>query len=127
MGFFQLPLDLPHACTIAERISMLLHRNLDGEAVDSDKVIELSGELFDLLWPYRMSGENPVEPEATEVQQEAARIGREIVDQIEALHLGTDRLGQCIRNLFECLSLGQEGAEISLRAGEDPNSIQRPT
>ena len=27
---------------------------------------------------------------------------------------------------FECLELGEEGAEISLRAGEDPNSIQRP-
>lgn len=126
MGFFKIPLDLPHAGTIAERITMLLHRNLEGEAEGADTVTELAGELFDLLWPYRVSGENPAEPEATEAQQEAARLGRAIVEQIETLRIGSDRLGQCIRNLFECLALGEEGAEISLRAGEDPNSIQRP-
>jgi hypothetical protein len=48
------------------------------------------------------------------------------VDAIEALGVGEDRLGQNVRNLFECLGLGQEGAEISLRAGEDPRSLMRP-
>jgi hypothetical protein len=40
--------------------------------------------------------------------------------------LGHDRLGQCVRNFFECLELGREGAAISLRAGENPRSMQRP-
>ena len=46
--------------------------------------------------------------------------------EIERLKLGSDRLGQHVRNLFECLELGEEGAQISLRAGENPNSVQRP-
>ena len=41
-------------------------------------------------------------------------------------HVTSDRLGQLVRNYFECLELGAEGAEISLRAGEDPRSLQRP-
>lgn len=126
MAYFQLPLDLPHAGTIAERIVKLLQRGLDDEIMDTETVTELSGDLFDLLWPYRMDGENPEETEARQTRDEAARLGRAIVDEIERLQIGSDRLGQCIRNLFECLELGEEGAEISLRAGEDPNSIQRP-
>ena len=53
-------------------------------------------------------------------------LGRLLVDHIERDQLGHDRLGQGIRNLFECLELGREGAVISLRAGEDPRSFQRP-
>jgi hypothetical protein len=41
--------------------------------------------------------------------------------------IADDRLGQAVRNLFECLELGEEGAEISLRAGENPDSALRPT
>jgi hypothetical protein len=55
-----------------------------------------------------------------------ADLARALVDQIERAGAGSDRLGQHVRNFFECLSLGEEGAAISLRAGEDPNSIQRP-
>ncbi|MFZ5495316.1 MAG: hypothetical protein ACOZE5_08265 [Verrucomicrobiota bacterium] len=40
--------------------------------------------------------------------------------------LGHDRLGQGVRNYFECLELGREGAAIPLRAGKDPESMQRP-
>jgi hypothetical protein len=53
-------------------------------------------------------------------------LGRQLVDAMEAARLGGDRLGQLVRNLFECLELGKEGAEISLRAGENPGSLQRP-
>jgi hypothetical protein len=48
------------------------------------------------------------------------------VDAIEEDGLQSDRLGQWVRNLFECLEKAEEGLEISLRAGEDPNSLQRP-
>ena len=126
MAYFRIPLDLPHAGTIAERITVLIQRNMDDETMETEAITELAGDLFDVLWPYRVSGENPPEAEAREVRDEAARLGRAIVDEIERLQIGTDRLGQCIRNLFECLELGEEGAAISLRAGENPNSLQRP-
>jgi hypothetical protein len=60
------------------------------------------------------------------LRDEAAQLGRRLVECIEADEVGSDRVGQCVRNLFECLALGQEGAALSLRAGEDPNSLQRP-
>lgn len=127
MAFFKIPLDLPHAGTIAERIVAQISRSLEDDEGDQTRTIcELTGELFDLLWPHRMNGENPPEAEGLAVRDEAARLGRALVDEIESLQIGNDRLGQCIRNLFECLELGEEGAEISLRAGENPNSLQRP-
>ena len=49
------------------------------------------------------------------------------MDEIEKAGAGADRLGQQVRNLFECLELGEEGAAISLRAGENPRSLLRPT
>ena len=36
-----------------------------------------------------------------------------------------DRLGQCVRNLFECLGLPNEGRRVSLACGENPDSIMR--
>ena len=56
----------------------------------------------------------------------AAASGRKLVEEIERMGIGEDRLGQAVRNLFECLGFAEEGAAISLRAGEDPNSLMRP-
>jgi hypothetical protein len=36
-----------------------------------------------------------------------------------------DRLGQLVRNLFECLGLPEEGAALALQCGEDPGSPLR--
>ena len=69
---------------------------------------------------------DPSDDETREVVEESAVIARQIVDEIEQLQVGEDRLGQLIRNLFECMGLGKEGAEISLRAGENPGSLLRP-
>jgi len=125
-AFVDLPLDLPHAGTIAIRIQRFLEQRSGDEPPEYDLLLERAEELVDLLVSSNASGENPPEPAATSTRDEAARLGREMVDMIERLDVGHDRLGQCVRNLFECLSLGEEGAEISLRAGEDPNSLQRP-
>lgn len=125
-AFFDLPLDLPHAGTLALRIQRFLEQKGGTEPAGYDQLLETSEVLVDLLVPFNVSGENPPEPRATTVRDEAALLGRQIVDLIEKLDVGHDRLGQCVRNLFECLALGEEGAAISLRAGEDPNSIQRP-
>jgi hypothetical protein len=70
--------------------------------------------------------ENPPQDECRTAATEAARLGRALVDAVESGQFGDDRLGQAVRNLFECLELGEEGARISLRAGENPDSALRP-
>lgn len=125
-AFFDLPLDLPHAGTVATRIQRFLQQRAGSEPEGYDELLDRTEELVDLLVACSASGENPPEPRATEVRDEAAALGREIVDLVERLDVGHDRLGQFVRNLFECLALGEEGAAISLRAGEDPGSLQRP-
>jgi len=55
-----------------------------------------------------------------------AVVTRQLVGEIEAAGYQGDRLGQCVRNLFECLGLAEEGAELSLRCGERPDSLLRP-
>jgi hypothetical protein len=86
----------------------------------------LTAELVKLLDPWLDLDENPPGAEAEKIREEAATLGRKLVYQIESGRFGHDRLGQCVRNLYECLELGREGADISLRAGENPRSLQRP-
>lgn len=121
---FQIPLDLPHAGTVAGRIVRLLGQLGDDPQIND--VEDKAEEIVRILWPYSASGVEPPREEALRVRDEAAAHARRLVDEIERMRLGSDRLGQCVRNLFECLELGEEGATISLRAGEDPNSLQRP-
>jgi hypothetical protein len=79
-----------------------------------------------LLQPWRDHEDNGPDETAEKARQSAAALGRLIVDDIEKSGVGTDRLGQAVRNLFECLAMGEEGARIALRAGENPNSTMRP-
>jgi hypothetical protein len=116
---FRLPVNIPHAAQVAVRVRYHLHGMCVAE--------ELTARLVDLLDPWRHEQDNPAPEEAARVVGEAARLGREIVAEVERLRAGHDRVGQAIRNLFECLGLGEEGAEISLRAGENPDSLLRPT
>ncbi len=120
--FFDVPLNLPHAGRIARRLVTYLHRDGRGNTTAA----ATATELVELLAPYYDSDENPHRRIAEEVRAEAAQLGRRFVDQVELDALGHDLLGQAVRNLFECLELGREGAAISLRAGEDPDSMQRP-
>ena len=77
--------------------------------------------------PFGEQEDNPPPIVAKRIREEAARLGRQLVDEIEALPgAGHDRLGQSVRNLFECLELGREGSSLGLRAGENPRSLQRP-
>jgi len=119
---FDVPLNLPHAGRIARRLLTVLHGDGQGET-DAAATI---AQLVDLLAPYYESDENPRPETAARIRLEAAELGRIFVDQVEVERLGHDRLGQCVRNLFECLELAREGAAISLRAGEKADSLQRP-
>jgi hypothetical protein len=118
--FFQVALNLPHAGRIARRILLVL------PARGAEAASKTAAELLVLLDPCMELDENPPGNLAIKVRDRAAALGRKLVDQIESGGIGHDRLGQCVRNLFECLELGREGAEISLRAGENPRSMQRP-
>ena len=125
--FFQVALNLPHAGRIARRILPLLP--LPGETgagAEAGSAQKTAWELLELLGPCLERDENPPGAASLRLQSRAAALGRTLVDHIECGGFGHDRLGQCVRNLFECLELGREGAEISLRAGENPQSMQRP-
>jgi len=124
--FFQVALNLPHAGRIARRIlQQLPPKGIPGEP-DETRARSLVIEMIELLDPSMEQDENPAPALALPLRDKVAEIGRKVVDSIERGGLGHDRLGQCVRNLFECLELGREGADISLRAGENPRSLQRP-
>jgi hypothetical protein len=122
MPFFQVALNLPHAGRVARRIVRLLQT----AGAVGDPAYRVATELMILLDPCTELEENPPGDLGAGLRDRAAALGRRLVDCIERGGLGHDRLGQCVRNLFECLELGREGARISLRAGEDPRSLQRP-
>jgi len=126
MPHFQIPLDLPHAGRIAERILTLLEAHLEELELDAPDLIDAAERLSSALFRFVDEDENPPDAEANVARDRAAAIARTLVDELEAAHITGDRLGQLVRNLFECLELGEEGAAISLRAGEHPDSLQRP-
>ena len=126
MAHFDLPLDLPHAGRLADRILTLLERHVDENGLEADDLLDTADRLSNLLFRFSGDDDNPGPDMAFRVRDEAATLGRQLVDQLEQASIRGDRIGQLVRNLFECLELGAEGAEISLRAGEDPNSLQRP-
>ena len=105
-----------HAGTVAVRVRRFLRGTAD----------DLSRRLVEVLAPWRELDVEPPAAEADRLAQEAAALTREIVAEVERRGAGHDRLGQAVRNLLECLGFAAEGAELSLRAGEDPKSPLRP-
>ncbi len=126
MAHFDIPLDIPHAGRMADRILNLLERHAEENGIEAEAVLEAAEAMSNLLFRYSANEENPEGAEAASLREEAAQLGRQLVDELERAHIAGDRLGQYVRNYFECLELGEEGASISLRAGENPNSLQRP-
>ncbi len=122
MAHFDIPLDLPHASRIADRIQTLLEKHTEELEIEAPELMDLSDQLSAFLFRHSEEEGGP----ALASRDEAAAMGRQLVDEIERAEIRGDRLGQLVRNLFECLELGREGAEISLRAGENPGSLQRP-
>lgn len=116
-------LDLPHCTRILQRIR---HRLGQSPAERSIQALDLVREMQVLLRDYEDSQSWEAGPQEEIVVQQVAVVARRLVAEIERQNIGEDRLGQCLRNLFECLTLGKEGAELSLLAGENPNSLQRP-
>lgn len=126
MTYFDLPLDLPHAGRIAGRILALLEHHCEEHSIDAPELFDVAERLDSLLCRFVDEDENPVASEGAAVRDRAAELARRLVAELEAAGIRGDRLGQFVRNLFECLELGEEGAQISIRAGENPESLQRP-
>lgn len=126
MAHFDIPLDLPHAGRLASRIVRLLERHCEEYGIEAEEVLEAAERLDSMLCRHVEAGDNPPDAEAAESRQAAAAQARLLVESLERAGIAGDRLGQYVRNLFECLAMGAEGAEISLRAGENPGSLQRP-
>ena len=127
--YFDVPLNLPHAARLTHRLGYQLERCCErAEIVPLSRrtLFEHAEHLVKLLEPYIEGEENPEAEEAARVVDEAASRARQLVDGIEQSGVGDDRLGQVVRNFFECLELGKEGAKLSLRAGENPQSLLRP-
>jgi len=124
MAHFDIPLDIPHAGRIADRLLTLIGRYVEELKLDAPDTVEAAERVWSLL--FRFTGEDDNPADAPRIRDEAAALGRQLVDEMERAHVTSDRLGQLVRNYFECLELGEEGAALSLRAGEDPKSLQRP-
>ncbi|MBM3854621.1 MAG: hypothetical protein FJ399_15970, partial [Verrucomicrobia bacterium] len=112
--YFHVALNLPHAGRVARRIVPLLPAHRAAGDADVESAQQVVFELVELLDPCLDSSENPPGPTSARLRDRAAVLGRKLVDHIERGGFGHDRLGQCVRNLFECLELGLEGADISL-------------
>ena len=121
---FEQPVNLPHAALVTERTRHRLHLDLsDGSHVQLGAIIE---RLDTLLAPTAVAESHSEQQDREPLYCAAADLARALVFGIEELGLGDPGIGQAARKLFECLALGREGAALSLRAGESPDSPQRP-
>jgi len=118
-------LNLPHARTVAQRIG----RSLDalgafGESGNGDAAA-LASALDALERRLRGFDEDPPAEEALRAADEVAVLARALVEAIRATPARGDRLGQHVRNLFECLGLSEEGGRLALLCGEREDSPLR--
>lgn len=116
-------INLPHARTVAERIERQLEilRVLEGEGtkrLNTAVIVVRQG-----LEPWVEDADPETAAASADPIVDLARdLVKAIVDDERAR---SDRLGQCIRNLFECLGLPNEGRRLSLACGENPDSLMR--
>jgi len=116
-------INLPHAHTVLSRIVRWVSQAQDPRPYEETALPEILAELDRRLRPYP---EDPPGEEAVRAAAEIADVARQLVAEIVTVGYRGDRLGQCVRNLFECLGLAAEGAELALRCGERPDSPLRP-
>jgi hypothetical protein len=118
-------INLPHARTIIQRIARSLEALgafREGENGGSLALHEAFEALEQQARPY---DEDPAMEDALRAADELAVRARALVQAIVVQPVRGDRLGQGVRNLFECLGLAEEGATLSLDCGERPDSLLR--
>jgi hypothetical protein len=117
-------INLPHARTVLARIERMLDflgafgpDAPGGPALHAAfQAVERAAEPYD---------EDPALAPAVEAADALAERARTLVAALLETPVRSDRLGQHVRNLFECLGLPEEGAQLSLRCGEKPDSLMR--
>jgi hypothetical protein len=118
-------LNLPHARTIIARIWRSLEAlgafGQQGNGSGAPLALALEA-LEEEARPYE---EDPPIETALAAADAIAERARALVAAILATPARGDRLGQFIRNLFECLGLAEEGAALSLECGERADSPLR--
>ena len=117
-------INLPHARTVAMRVG----RNLEaisalGEAASVESA--LAGALEALERVVSGFDQDPPMEAALVAADVVAKRARAVVEAILETPTRNDRLGQHVRNLFECLGLAEEGRTLSLLCGERPDSALR--
>jgi len=118
-------INLPHARTIVARIGRSLEAlGAFGEAGNGG-AIALHGAFEALEREAQPFDEDPAEKDAILSADALAERVRTLVSTILETPARGDRLGQLVRNLFECLGLPEEGAAVALRCGERPDSPLR--
>jgi hypothetical protein len=118
-------LNLPHSRTIIARIWRSLEAlgAFGAQANGSGNALALALEaLEETARPFE---EDPPIEQALAGADAIAEKGRALVAAILATPARGDRLGQFVRNLFECLGLADEGAALSLECGERADSPLR--
>jgi len=118
-------INLPHARTIVARIGHSLEAlGAFGEAGNGG-AMALHDAFETLARQAQVFDEDPPEKEAIVAADALAAHGRALVAAIVETTARGDRLGQLVRNFFECLGLAEEGAQLALRCGERPDSPLR--
>jgi len=118
-------LNLPHARTILQRVGRSLEALGAFGQAGNGHAAPLAAAFDAVEERLRGFDEDPPAEEALRAADEAAALARALVAAILATPFRGDRLGQHVRNLFECLGLPAEGAEQSLLCGERPDSPLR--
>jgi len=118
-------INLPHARTVLERIGRSLEALAAFGESGNGGASRLRASYAVLEAQLRPHDEDPALAQAIAAADTAAILGRELVVAIIETGCHGDRLGQCVRNLFECLGLPEEGARLSLKCGERPDSPLR--
>ena len=117
-------INLPHARTIVQRMgrSLIAHGAFpeEGEAGEPlHDALSRPGGRASRLRRGPDGGDRPAG------RRRGGPEARGLVDALLETTVRGDRLGQNVRNLFECLGLPEEGAAQSLRCGERPDSPLR--
>jgi len=118
-------INLPHARTIVGRIGRSLEALGAFAEQGNGGAAALHSAFGRLETEVRDFDEDPPFERALAAADAAAALARALVDAILETTCRGDRLGQSVRNLFECLGLPEEGAALSLRCGERPDSPLR--
>ena len=117
--------NLPHARTVAQRIGRSLEAHSAFRESGNGHAAPLAGAFDALEQRLRGFDEDPPAEEALAAADETAVLARALVEAILASPARGERLGQNVRNLFECLGLPGEGADLALLCGERPDSPLR--